>query len=197
MKESGLIFSGPMVRAILENRKTQTRRLLRKQPGPAYAIGMRLNPERFLHLCPYGTIGDRLWVRETFYVDTVPTGPLPAVEGAELLADTYYRADGECCDQIPECQCADVGKPRWRSSIHMPRWASRISLEITDVRVEPLQDITEADVFAEGIQIPVGSTTADFARAEFAHGWDGINSKRSPWASQPWIWALSFRRLAP
>ncbi len=166
-KERPILFSGPMVRAILDDRKTQTRRVLKPQPSHGVTIskfedrwccnGLLTGIPKKLSkpfACPHGEVGDRLWVREAFYIDLCPyeSGPLPeSAEFDDWRDAIYYRADGDCCDQIPECECATEGKPKWRPSIHMPRWASRITLEITGVRVERLNDISEEDAIAEGV----------------------------------------------
>jgi len=119
--------------------------LLGHPQGPMFAKGSGADSRGFPVLnfkyAPW-QVGTVCWVRETFYND------LPEKKELEHI---YYRADGECCDVIPECQCADVGKPKWIPSIHMPRWASRITLRIISVRVEQLQKISEGDALAEGI----------------------------------------------
>jgi hypothetical protein len=207
VKERPILFSAPMVRAILEGRKTQTRRIVKTQP-PEWATCAELHMDGwFFHdgpedredllffpdyessglQCPYGKPGDRLWVRETFYYD-LQDGP----EGPELSRDDlYFRADGECCEQIPECSCKEIGKPRWHPSIHMPRWASRITLEITGVRVERIQSTAGIDALAEGIESVYGKG-ADCS--DFAHLWEQINGPGS-WASNPWVWVIEFKRV--
>lgn len=192
MKERPILFSAPMVRAILAGTKTQTRRVVRgpiEYLGPSggqddlsswgwffdgeeqhgYMVLARGMNERFDNgcisiPCPYGVPGDRLWVRETWRGE----GP----------GSVKYRADGD-----------DVGSLKWRPSIFMPRWASRIDLEVTEVRVQRVQEITREDAIAEGV------TTHDVFG--FMRLWDSINGKRAPWASYPWVWALTFKRVRP
>lgn len=181
MKERPILFSGPMVRAILDGRKTQTRRIVKPQPTNDYVTFMPLSSELvgvtkhggpidnrgWLH-CPYGKTGDRLWVRETWCPDVEPY--------------TFrYKADG--------------GEPleRWRPSIHMPRWASRITLEVVSVRVERLQDISEEDALAEGITlVERGTSPVD----QFNKLWESINGPGS-WEANPWVWVVSFKRIEP
>jgi hypothetical protein len=170
VSEHPILFSGPMVRAILEGRKTQTRRVQRM-------------PGSFPSGCPYGQPGDLLWVRETFakrYADA-ERDPTDGI---------MYRADGGC-----------VIEPRWTPAIHMPRWASRLTLRITDVRVQRVQDINEEDVWSEGVicRCDVGQSEYDqcgLSPAEhFAKLWDSINAKRGySWESNPFCWAISFER---
>lgn len=192
-KERPILFSGPMVRALLDGRKTQTRRVVKPQPPEGvcrcpYAGGWAHEHAdgacscRLIR-CPYGWIGDRLWVREAWgLMDTQPSdGPDRATLG--------YRADGDAA--------APNGRHQlWRPSIHMPRWASRITLEITDVRVERLQDISEDDAWAEGFPDPEGANREypDRARYWFRNLWGEINGKGS-WDMNPWVWALTFRRV--
>lgn len=192
-KERPILFSAEMVRAILEGRKTMTRRALKWQPldiipCPRYQIELdngdikscvvawvaltttEPEPHGKMIRCRYGQPGDRLWVRETFSY----TG-----DGDTITNQILYRSDGEQIDR----------DPIWRPSIHMPRWASRITLEIVNVKVERLQDISEADAQKEGMSF-IGS------RAMFAKLWDSINAKRGySWESNPWIWAIEFKRV--
>ena len=230
-----------MVRAILEGRKTQTRRVVK--PGPymqeiAGTFGARLLcfPDRrrkgtglvwpnaremILAQCPYGQPGDRLWVRETFalehcvehdqeppFNDGRPVR-LPGDSGPRWV-QAHYRAtdpEPELCCESPRCrQCSeqDYG-PHWRPSIHMPRWASRITLEVTGVRVERLHDITEEQARAGGA-IPAkpldhrSGKPRDDVQFEcphvvgFASLWNEINGADS-WAANAWVWVVEFKRL--
>lgn len=197
MKERPILFSGPMVRALLDGSKTQTRRVCK--PAQFYSLsavvevpdplerGQVYNGSHFgdedgevQFACPYGGRGDRLWVRETW----APNGPNPS-EGA------LYRAD------FPEGPLSIKFKP----SIHMPRWASRITLEVVSVRVERLQAISEADAMAEGSRswaqeqdTPVKDIPAGETRLIFRQLWEQINGSDS-WDANPWVWAVEFRRL--
>ena len=123
-------------------------------------------------LCPYGVPGDRLWVRETHTLAEAVIGY--DADGSPRRAP-LYRATS---------LIADAPGVKWRSSIHMPRWACRLVLEVVDVRPERLCDISETDAQAEGLE----------SRAVFEVGWDRINGKRAPWASNPWVWVVTFRR---
>lgn len=192
MKERPILFSGPMVRAILEGRKTQTRRVVKPQP-----IGKIWNPPvdppclqddsgRF-HPCPYGYAGDRLWVRETW-----AHVPATAYRQSEGVVQTISPDDTD----MAAVYAADWSRsaPRWRPSIHMPRWASRITLEITGVRVERLQDITTKDAVREGVSYDVSKPDGGPIH-RFQKLWNSINKDRAPWESNPWVWVVEFRRL--
>lgn len=146
--ERPILFSAPMVNAILEGRKTMTRRVVKPQPdedGLAFDLerGQRMDTSERVYKCPYGKPGDTLWVRETFSGPYVMTGVPPSqwVDGL-LMPDIWYWADGD-----PKEGDWTIPKP----SIHMPRFASRLTLKITDIRVERLQDISEEDAKAEGV----------------------------------------------
>ena len=195
MKERPIIFSGEMVRAILDGRKTQTRRVIKPQPekqlnyewrpsrkrymaaGSEEALGLRL-----ADWCPYGRPGGRLWVRETWLERPDPD---PELGGIEIK----YRATGGV-DPV------EFGG--WRPSIYMPRWASRITLEITGVRVELVQRIGLGDITAEGIQAdlgPAAHSTINDSYVRFIELWDSINAKRGyGWDTNPWVWVLEFRQ---
>lgn len=191
MKERPIIFSAPMVRAILSGAKTQTRRVMKvrchsiceNDDGKLWPWSEDVElTEDFWHPCPFGQPGDRLWVRETW-------GALPHMLGGFQRESLRYRADGEYQNEH--------GAWRWRPSIHMPRWASRITLEITGVRVERLQDISEADAKAEGVSMPDGTPAPpDFwsYQQEFRHLWEQINGPGS-WDANPWVWVIEFKRL--
>lgn len=202
MKERPILFSGPMVSAILNGSKTMTRRVAKEFTEQHAGILKRFPNQQG---CPYGKPGDRLWVRETFYVDHgLYANRERFAEGPpdESFADyTYYRADGECCQQIPECQCAEVGKPKWRPSIFMPKWASRLALEITDTKVERIQDISESDAMDEGagisaIEHPEWDGDPDQYRKLLRGRWDVLNGKRGyGWASNCPVWCVGFKKI--
>lgn len=192
MKERPILFSAPMVRALLAGTKTQTRRVFKLPRGCSWyealggeAAGQIQDDEGpgWWHVeeqrCPYGQPGDRLWVRESFCEDPLSFGAL-------------YRADGELDEQA-----LNAGG-KWRPSIHMPRWASRITLEVSGVRVERLQDINEADCIAEGCTGGHGSIPGYGYNAtplEHYHWlWNSINGPVS-WEANPWVWVVEFKRL--
>lgn len=221
MKERGIPFSGPMVRAILSGAKTQTRRLYKPREGSPYEIMEELDdgrawphwfdpnrgPEYHPVQCPYGNPGHRLWVRETFAAIEVPQG-----FGRQSRTEYVYRATDEEAARRYKAELL-----RWRPSIHLPRAASRITLEVTEVRVQRLQDISEEDAKAEGVVSAIIPANEDMPnsvgyvfgrddgkctlfptqRRAFEVGWDSINGDRASWASNPWVWALSFKRVTP
>ena len=234
--ESPILFSGPMVRAILADRKTQTRRVVTRTAlkwlqtpfTPAF-VASREND-----LSPYGYAGDELWVRETWNAQLDwPNAPgevetrwwheLPAAfRGWKNAMRVHYNAD------LSEWQCMfdreaefdgfnDYLVPtgeraeatRWVPSIHMPRWASRLSLLISDLRIERLNECSEADAIAEGLQRsdgwwlgadhPVKGTPKVFEdpRQAFASRWDDLNAERGySWNANPWVWVITFVREA-
>lgn len=213
MKERPILFSGPMVRAILEGRKTQTRRVVKPQPQMLELSG-RLwweTPKgRMVHSAsrewheylhdqdkPYAP-GDRLWVRETWH----PAARLGAEYLIEYKADESERTvDAGFEGPTPTIDAA-ISRNAWRPSIHMPRWASRLTLEVTGVRVERLQDITPDDARAEGHPHTPGTERYpqdvhdEAARDWFMDLWDDINAKRGhTWVSNPWVWVVEFNRL--
>jgi hypothetical protein len=200
MKEHPILFSREMVEAILKGRKTQTRRVIRPQPTN--------DPTQDVVRCPYGWAGDRLWVRESwapvfFFYDSV---------------DVEY-ADGDRVERYPSGQkqieqAEHYGrKTRWGQtlapSIHMPRWACRLVLQVTEVRIQRLQHISDADIEAEGIEFdgdwwlgaphPVKGHRKVFAsrKQAFRSLWNHINEERGyGWDTNPWVWAVSFRRYS-
>lgn len=199
MKERPIIFSAQMVRAILSGAKTQTRRVMKVRcHSICEGDDGKLWPwsedaelaEDFWHPCPFGKPGDRLWVRETFAAAIYS-------DGMRLVE---YKADRSLSDFDGY---DDPAGGRWRPSIHMPRWASRITLEITDVRVERLQDISEADAVAEGckpirpelVQDGLIVRPGRSAVEEFRLVWESINGPES-WAANPWVWCITFRRVS-
>lgn len=196
-----------MVRAILGGTKTQTRRLIDPQP-PATRRGRPwASVEDLVASCPYGVPGDRLWVRETWH----PAGRFgPNEVLIEYLADKSERVINPPAAFMWDKWRDEWMHSGWRPSIFMPRWSSRITLEITDVRVQRLQEISEEDAQAEGVtpytglgpdqRVPGpgfgGALLAEQPhRLPFADLWDSLNGKRSPWESNPWVWAITFRRL--
>ncbi|MCZ6868114.1 MAG: hypothetical protein O7G84_01260 [Gammaproteobacteria bacterium] len=186
--ERPILFNGAMVRALLDGTKTQTRRIVKAPKG--FTVGTMTsggvvemisvkpdgNPWDVIR-CPYGVPGDRLWVRETFRYERCPAG-----------AAVRYRADNHLRELGEPVRRDTVPNGRWRPSIHMFRCDSRITLEVTDVRVERVQDITWEDVEAEGTE---GADSAAFADL-----WDSINAKRGyGWEANPWVWVVEFNAI--
>ncbi|EMQ0913133.1 morphogenetic protein [Raoultella ornithinolytica] len=196
MKERGMIFNGEMVRAILDGRRTQTRRPIKWKQTRFTEIGEREDGSKwpwsedadhacdFWHPCPFGAVGDRIWVRETWARYNID----------QNSHDIAYRATTP--EDWPE-------EGRWRPSIHMPRWASRILLEITNVRVERLNSISQEDAQAEGMELtgwrPTYSDQDSGGEAwtpydNFAQLWESIYGEES-WKANPWVWVIEFKRV--
>jgi hypothetical protein len=228
MKSRPILFSGSMVRAVLDGSKTQTRRVGKIQSQDF--VGLKAEAVRHATLgyqiqatydaypgrgtarhaicaCPFGQPGDQLWVRETWYCDDyrVSRGPylkpddLDVVEAREC-GTLVYAADG--------LAPYETEQPAWRPSIHMPRWASRITLELTGVRVERLQDISIEDCKAEGAWGPDESIVSEVEnyflcdtlsvnpRLAYQMLWERINGDKS-WDANPWVWVVEFKRVTP
>ncbi|WP_395314810.1 hypothetical protein [Enterobacter roggenkampii] len=221
-----MIFNGEMVRAILDGRKTQTRRVMKVQPSDGFhpthnGYDLDLNAHWYTpgvvdkngylqpakkdvfgvadenegYTCPFGAVGDRIWVREAFQ------GPLVSEEFLE-----EYRAYPAKFENPEYCEYAADGGPRpeycdlddnlrhgWRPSIHMPRWASRLTLEITSVRVERLRDLSEDDAKSEGITPPSGGVLPGWEyRINFRELWMSIYGSDN-WEANPWVWVIEFK----
>ncbi len=184
MKERGMIFNDEMVRAILGGNKTQTRRIVEEK-----FYGRAVAAELLAKHCPYGQPGDRIWVRETYRVHGKATD----------VATLVYRASvrnswTEQTHRVPVDVCNKPVSEKWTPSIHMPRWASRILLEITDVRVERLHDMSEADAKAEGATPATYKITPPEAvyRVGFGDIWRSIYGQDN-WLSNPWVWVIEFK----
>ena len=214
MKERPIIFSGEMVKALLDGRKTQTRRVigvrntLRTEDvhrnhndeitcvlsnfGEFWSLGLGWKvagidySDAAIIRCPYGQVGQQLWVRETWC--PVNDEQFGGEKWIDYRATPRYEASRPAgWENSPD----DIAALKWRPSIFMPRWASRITLEITAVRVERVQDISVNDCLAEGL-IDTG-----FLSTDYAHLWDSINAKRGyPWESNPWVFVIEFRKVA-
>ena len=183
MTERPIIFNGDMVRAILRGEKTQTRRPVMPQPdrAPASVSPLQMFDDARWRSwkCPFGEPGDRLWVRETFALGEPP------------YFGVAYRADeGDNPEDV------DGERQKWTPSIHMPRYLSRITLEITDINVERVQDITADEAIKEGVVDPIMGTYGLNPITIFRDLWDAIYAKRPglSWEN-PWIWAITFRRV--
>lgn len=234
VRERPILMRGEMVRAILDGRKTQTRRPVKPQPANITPDLAEVLPEAwdsgFIDVkCPYGKPGDRLWVRETF-AEVHPIAVTPGRFTKRLHAGisgppevdylTIYRADGErpavyyvpeypFRSLVPTSESLGPRETTWTPSIHMPRLACRLVLEITDVRVERLQDISEEDAKAEGVRgfvedgcwvyedYCLGAGTWNMsAKGSFASLWQSIHGGES-WDANPWLWVIAFNRLTP
>ena len=230
-------MSGPLVIATMEGRKTQTRRVVNPQP-PEYinelhggelskrvpysledyetgcVLGQGFEDDQgVLYKCPYGVPGDRLWVREAWR----PIEKRDGTDGVEYRCDGVFRpientadaADAWLAVRRPEEQWPSRKPVKWRPSIHMPRWASRLLLEVTGIRVERVQDISVDDCFAEGIECPHcplggGDGPCVDVFKEFGTLWDSINADRKDkdgnrlpyaWKDNPFIWVISYKML--
>ncbi|WP_029589762.1 hypothetical protein [Franconibacter helveticus] len=233
MKERGIIFNGEMVRAILDGRKTMTRRIIDWRRTRATDIAERDDGSKwpwsedcenggdYWHGCPFGAVGDRLWVRETWGVVSheldedgriqpwTPDRPATAIHEMPFGNGYYsghaiYSADGGFT--WGDDDGYEDGRSCWKPSIHMPRAASRITLEITGVRVERLQDISEEDAVAEGIDMEELADAQDCydciadhnftgrptAAGHFSYLWQSIYGAES-WQANPWVWVVEFR----
>ncbi|MBQ0398052.1 hypothetical protein J7S99_10615 [Providencia rettgeri] len=211
MKERGIIFNSEMVRAILDGRKTQTRRIINPQPeltqksgfkwkGGLFGAGSddRETNRNFAHKnCPLGKVGDRLWVRETWMPDAPRDGTWSDVEfygckNSKLnMIPERFRNPEHCIHRASWDGAKLVG---WTPSIHMPRWASRITLEITNVRVERLQAASDGDFKAEGYPLErelTGGSTDAFCW--FRHLWDSVSKPDCNYESNPWVWVIEFK----
>lgn len=195
MKEKPILFSAEMVKAILEDKKTQTRRVIKPQPiqdpdgswrseiHPRSGYGNEQTLRHYLDIyCPYGKKGDRLWVRETW-----------AHDDENCKDPTCGNRDHIWWKASENKIVADsfAGDAHWRPSIFMPRWASRIDLKIVKVRVERVQEITHQDALAEGMiyEYPVTPIT------KYVALWDELNAQRGyGWAANPWVWVIEFKR---
>jgi len=184
MKEHPILFNSEMVRAILDSRKTQTRRVIKPQCEANLMSGYQeWEYEGLLARCPFGQIGDRLWVRETWRQPE-------DFEGYDRGAVLYAVSE------------MDAGA-KWKPSIHMPRYASRITLEITDIRVEKVQDINEENCLKEGIEKYFDDGVYYYGEYDKGHCdykhvfktlWDSINKKHT-WESNPFVWVIEFKRV--
>lgn len=230
MRERPILFAGPMVRAILNGEKTVTRRVMKPQPTPSNMGGhswpcpihqTMLHVEQELQngegiwggladsACPHGAPGDRLWVREAWVADAQVDliAPRELSQGEPI----WYPADGH----LRQTGCSMMSRGKCRPSIHMPRWASRILLEITAVRVERLQDISDDQARAEGLRWHSlykqwgGVESHPASRPEcpqwrwyedpitaFRQLWESINGAGS-WDANPWVWVVEFKRITP
>lgn len=230
-----VLMSAPMVRALLDGKKSQTRRVCNDQddglqwkhvegvatwpenwdgkkalPYTGWIVSYPNMPLWLPRTCPYGEPGDRLWVRETWaHYQTINS--IRRYDGASSsqVSDGLagYKADGfDTIEEFREhvramsgldLEEVEINGSRWRPSIHMPRWASRLTLRITDVRVERLQDISPDDAAAEGWPGPdaAGTIASSYPIAWYSHLWEKINGKRAPWSSNPFVWTLTFEVL--
>ncbi|WP_034912932.1 hypothetical protein [Erwinia sp. 9145] len=210
MRERGIIFNADMVRAVLDGRKTQTRRMLSprqlKMIDAASSIGECYPLESGKHhansqsyyceWCPFGAIGDRLWVRETFFPAPLEPQSVPPKKTKWNIA---YRGGAQLEKIAPATYNPTIyNYERWTPSIHMPRWASRITLEITGLRVERLNSMTESDALAEGCNGGHGSIPHYIYSAtpheHFHYIWQSIYGASS-WQANPWVWVIEFRRI--
>ncbi|WP_204267427.1 hypothetical protein [Enterobacter roggenkampii] len=190
MKERGMIFNGEMVRAILHGRKTQTRRPANPSTANLLDLQEQYPHKKYNISCPFGAVGDRIWVRETW-----------AEAGAGAPDLKLYRANYP--EHVPTHyeNVPPVDEIRWTPSIHMPRWASRITLEITCVRVERLNSISQKDAQAEGMELtgwrPTYSDPDSGGEVwtpydNFAQLWESIYGEES-WKANPWVWVIEFK----
>lgn len=214
MREGPILFNAPMARATLTDRKNQTRRIMKLRNGQYMPPSQRKDPNgwaQMLRLCPYGQPGERLWGKENYrtYKGFDHESMLTMQERLScndyemrILAPIHYEADGG----RRNWNATDASPGRLRPSIHMPRWASRMTLEVLNVRVERLQDISEEDAVAEGIEKTEAGFWSLYGQAEtdgtyspiasYRALWSSINGPES-WDANPLVWAVNFKRIEP
>lgn len=227
IKEKPILFSGAMVRALLDGSKTQTRRIITPEPSLVHlGCPVKFTPQDAklgrvgqVISCPFGAMGDQLWVRETWgnvshslddddnVIEWIPNRPATPINEMPYGRGYYcghviYRADGEFewADDDGDAESRSL----WHPSIHIPRAASRIQLEITGVRVERLQDISEQDAVAEGIGLTQAAIGVPMTRPDhmpmpifmYKSLWESLNGPGS-WDANPWVWVIEFRRAPP
>lgn len=224
MKERPILFSPAMVQAMLEGKKSQTRRIItlrefKSSDTPGYDWTFRdhrclwhdYKADRFVReKCPYGTVGDRLWVRESGWIDDEKR--FFAYHSTPTLSRCADDPRGVFIEVAPEEVSSwskdDYEKGGWKRcpSIHMPRWASRITIEVIEARVQRLQDISDEDILAEGIpENPEGvfpqsiGWLTSWRKSQFQKLWDSLSGKKPgcAWKENPFVWAVSFRRVDP
>lgn len=206
IKERPILFSGPMVRAILEGRKTVTRRVIKPQPDTteqllrergAWVDGLTLSDHvnnawrsGFIdEPCQYGEPGDRLWVAESYFINDYRGADVPEAERAAV--QVIYEAD-----PLP-CWEGEEGDICWSNSKTMPQWASRAQIEITDIRIEQLHMISIGQVCKEGLARSMYEfCPVTMAFEAFADVWDSIYGPGA-WHTNPWVWVVEFKRVAP
>lgn len=202
-KAKPILFTGPMVRAIIDGRKSQTRRVIKPEWWRCLVPDDEDDRQQAIPRCPYGAPGDRLYCRESFRF----------VKGEDRRIEykaggVAHEGDNRCCQfrinrreaERDYNEALEPGPCRpsdWRPSIHMPRWASRITLEVLSVRVEKLQDISEADAIAEGVTNTCGVKYAGQRIIDaFRPLWDSINAKNGHgWEANDWVWVVEFKQV--
>lgn len=194
LKEKPILFKPELVKAILDGKKTQTRRIIKPQPfdpDKDYGKYFKELPEQWN--CPYGKVGDVLWVRETW-------GLREKNNGVHTFQEPVYKADWLDIQHIRVFESVTVDgeqteiTQKWKPSIHMPRKYCRLRLKTTDIKVERLQDITTEGILAEGVGNP--SKSDKRLLDMWIHLWDSINAKRGfPWESNPWLWVLKWPKV--
>ena len=222
-RERPILFSTPLIPRLLDGSKTQTRRLLKPQPIRGKVVnreGWHWDPTRYNHhiwhdeedqntgdwakwflgMCPYGRVGDVLWVREAWCGEVHPATSKLIYNDDGNTYRVLYRADGhevykDDGDGFVEFNKDGTAASPWRPSIHMPRWASRIDLEITEVRVERVNQISHRDALAEGVDYDV-SKEGGAPVPSFARQWDQLHGPGA-FERGDWCWVLSFRRIKP
>jgi len=217
-----MLFTGEMVRKLLDDSKTQTRRLVKPQPPAGLVPGglvvestdrkrlgrwsWRPDVDTYVRDAvssrPPCLAEDRIWVRETLQRVESAIGTRPWVYAADQTPVQMRMDDPHVADMVAWAHHREDNERNFCPSIHMPRWASRITLEVTKVRVERLQDIPFHAIRAEGVSCPEHDFPGCFCcsecsdlRAEMSRLWDQINGKRAPWDANPWVWAIEFRRV--
>jgi hypothetical protein len=213
-----LIFGKNDIQAILAGQETQTRRVIEPQPpaqfygsmqgvffrdcyelivdmGEGLAAASKTLTVKQHFMCPYGKPGDLLWIREGWRTEELANG----LDGIRYQADEQFRPIENTFETANAwCEAHQNGKhgDKWRSPLHMPRWASRIALGLINIRAERLQELTDADALAEGVRLHGSTRYAGEAVDGFAKRWDDSNGERHPWESNPWVWKIEFVRAA-